>query len=79
MITRLAGHSRALVFVASHIAEIAPTVARDPRIRLLHFAADTTAGHLTFDYLLRDGVSTQRLGMALLKQEQVLDLLGEGA
>jgi hypothetical protein len=28
-----------------------------------------------FDYLLRDGMSTQRLGMTLLKQEQVLDLL----
>jgi len=79
VITRLAGHSRALVFVASHIAEIAPSMARDPRIRLLHFAADTTTGHLTFDYRLRDGVSTQRLGMTLLKQEQVLDLLGEGA
>jgi DNA mismatch repair protein MutS len=79
VITRLAGHSRALVFVSSHIAEIAPSIARDPRIRLLHFAADTTSGHPTFDYLLRDGVSTQRLGMTLLKQEQVLDLLGEGA
>jgi len=75
VITRLAGHPRALVFVASHIAEIAPSMAKDPRIRLLHFAADTTAGQPTFDYLLRDGISTQRLGMTLLKQEQVLDLL----
>jgi len=28
-----------------------------------------------FDYRLRDGVSTQRLGMVLLRQEGVLDLL----
>jgi hypothetical protein len=27
----------------------------------------------------RNGVSTQRLGVTLLKQEKVLDLLGEGA
>jgi DNA mismatch repair protein MutS len=76
VITRLAGHPRALVFVASHIAEIAPGMARDHRIRLLHFAADTANGQPAFDYLLRDGVSTQRLGMTLLRQEQVLDLLG---
>jgi len=78
IITRLAAHPRALVFIASHIAEIAPTIAVDARIRLLHFSANVTAEQPTFDYRLRDGVSTQRLGMTLLKQEQVLDLLGEG-
>jgi DNA mismatch repair ATPase MutS len=76
VITRLAGQPRALIFVASHIAEIAPGMARDLRIRLLHFAADTANGQPVFDYLLREGVSTQRLGMTLLRQEQVLDLLG---
>jgi DNA mismatch repair protein MutS len=77
VVTRLAAHSRALVFIASHIAEIAPNISLDPRIRLLHFAASVTTERPTFDYRLRDGVSTQRLGMTLLKQEQVLDLLGE--
>jgi len=76
VITRLAAHPRALVFIASHIAEIAPAIAVDARIRLLHFSANVTAEQPTFDYRLRDGVSTQRLGMMLLKQEQVLDLLG---
>jgi DNA mismatch repair ATPase MutS len=76
VITRLAGHPRVLIFVASHIAEIAPGMARDPRIRLLHFAADTANGQPAGEYLLREGVSTQRLGMTLLRQEQVLDLLG---
>jgi DNA mismatch repair ATPase MutS len=77
IITRLAAHPRALVFIASHIAEIAPTIAVDARIRLLHFSANVTAEQPTFDYRLRDGVSTQRLGMTLLKQERVLDLLGD--
>ena len=78
VITQLAGHPRALIFVASHIAGSAPGMARNSRIRLLHFATDTTTGQPAFDHLLREGVSTQRLGMTL-KQEQVLDLLGEGA
>ncbi len=30
-----------------------------------------------FDYRLRDGISAQRLGMTLLRQERVLDLLEE--
>src|SRR5262249_43208802 len=79
VITRLAEHPRALVFVASHIAEIAPSMVSDSRIRLLHFAADTAGGPPTFDYRLREGVSTQRLGMTLLHQEQVLELPGSSS
>jgi DNA mismatch repair protein MutS len=77
VITRLAAHPRALVFIASHIAEVVPGIGGDGRIRLLHFAADTTTAQPTFDYRLRDGVSTQRLGMTLLNQEGVLELLGQ--
>lgn len=32
-----------------------------------------------FDYRVRDGVSTQRLGMTLLRQERVLELLEQSA
>ena len=75
VVSRLANHASALVFVASHIVEITPALAADPRVRLLHFVADLSAGRPTFDYRLHDGVSEQRLGMTLLRQEQVLELL----
>ncbi len=75
VITRVAEHPRALVFVASHIAKVVPAIVDNPRMRLLHFAADMTAEQPRFDYRIRDGVSTQRLGMTLLKQEGVLELL----
>jgi len=75
VMTRLAAHPSALVLLASHIGEVAPVVANDPRIRLLHFAADVTTEPPRFGYRLREGVSLQRLGMTLLRQEQVLDLL----
>jgi len=75
IITRLAVHPEALVFIASHLAEVVPGVVDDPRIRLLHFAADLTDDQPRFDYRLREGVSAQRLGMTLLRQERVLDLL----
>jgi DNA mismatch repair ATPase MutS len=75
VIARLAAHPGALVFVASHLAEVVPALAEDPRVRLLHVAAEVRGEAVRFDYRLRDGVSTQRLGMVLLRQEGVLDLL----
>ena len=75
MITRLAEHPSALVLVASHIGEVIPAIFDDPRVTLLHFAADVTDATPRFDYHLRDGVSSQRLRMTLLRQEGVLDLL----
>jgi DNA mismatch repair protein MutS len=75
VICRLVKHPKATVFLASHLAEAVSGLASDPRISLLHFAADMSGEQPRFDYRLRSGLSTQRLGLALLKQEQVLDLL----
>ena len=79
VITRLAAHPTALVLVASHVGEVIPTILADPRIALLYFAADVTDDKPRFDYLLREGVSEQRLGMTLLRQEGVLDCLERSA
>jgi DNA mismatch repair protein MutS len=75
VVTSLARQRGALVFVASHLAEVVPAIAADPHVRLLHFAADVRDTAVTFDYLVREGLSTQRLGMVLLKREGVLELL----
>lgn len=75
VITRLAGHPSAIVFVASHVGEIVPAIVDNPGVALFNFAADVTADRPRFDYRLRDGVCTQRLGMTLLRQEGVLDRL----
>jgi hypothetical protein len=52
-----------------------PDITDDPRIELLQFTAEIDGDVPRFDYKLRPGVSTQRLGMTLLRQEHVLDLL----
>jgi DNA mismatch repair protein MutS len=75
VITRLAAHPAALTFVASHVGEVVPTILADPRIAFFYFAADATSDPPRFDYHLREGVSEQRLGMTLLRQEGVLDRL----
>jgi len=53
--------------MASHVGEVAPNILSDPRVKFLYFAADVTGEQPRFDYLLRDGVSEQRLGMTLLR------------
>jgi DNA mismatch repair protein MutS len=75
MLTRLAALPIGLVLVASHVSEVVSAIRDDPRILLIHFSADITDDGPRFDYKLRDGVSTQRLGMTLLKQERVIELL----
>jgi DNA mismatch repair ATPase MutS len=75
LVTRLAAHPAALTFVASHVGEVIPTILADPRIAFFYFAGDATCDPPRFDYRLRGGVSDQRLGMTLLRQEGVLDRL----
>jgi len=75
MLTRLAALPIGLVLVASHVSEVVSAIRDDPRILLIHFSADITDDGPRFDYKLRDGASTQRLGMTLLKQERVIELL----
>ena len=47
--------------------------------QFFNFAADVTGDEPRFDYRLREGVSEQRLGMTLLRQEGVLDRLERSA
>jgi DNA mismatch repair ATPase MutS len=75
VVTRLTAHPAAVVLVASHLAAVAPALEDDARVRLLRFAAEVVDGTPRFDFRLANGVSTQRLGMTLLRQEGVLDLL----
>ena len=79
LVTRLAAHPAALVLVASHVAEVVTTILADPRIAFFCFAADDAGEQPRFDYHLREGVSEQRLGMTLLRQERVLERLERSA
>jgi DNA mismatch repair ATPase MutS len=75
VISCLVAHPRALVFVATHVAEVTEALRDDARVQFLHFSADVSGDRPLFDYTVRAGVSTQRLGMTLLRQERVLELL----
>lgn len=61
--------------VASHLAELAAHIEPLPAVAFAHFGAEVREGRPVFDYLLRDGVSGQRLGMLILRREGVLEML----
>jgi DNA mismatch repair ATPase MutS len=73
-------HKEGSVFlVSSHLIELGDHMIATGRVDCQHFEAHEHEGRLRFEYLLRPGVSTQRLGMRVLREEGIFMLLeGEG-
>lgn len=79
VISKLVSLPRSVAFVASHLSQVVSAFDGQPHVCALHFAANVKQKDILFDYTVRPGLSTQRIGMALLQQEQVLELLDAAA
>jgi len=55
--------------VSSHLIELGEALARTRRAVCARFEAEDNEAGLSFDFTLREGVSSQRLGMRVLEQE----------
>lgn len=66
-----------LFLFSSHLIELEQNFADSQSILKCHFEAKESEGKLHFDYLLKSGVSHQRMGMRVLKEEGVFELLDE--
>lgn len=75
IIERLETKNNCLFLFSSHLIELDDEFSSDMRIMKCHFEARESEGRLEFDYQLHSGVSTQRLGMRVLSEEGVFDLL----
>lgn len=64
-----------LFMVSSHLIELGDEMLANGHVDCRRFEADEHAGHLHFDYVLRPGVSSQRLGMRVLLEEGIFTLL----
>lgn len=62
--------------VSTHVLEIAERLGSCPVV-YAHFSGSLQDGRPDFDYLLRPGVSDQRLGLHLLRQSGIPELLGK--
>lgn len=61
--------------VASHLSEVADRLGDLETVRFSHFGAGSGDGSPDFSYRLAPGLSTQRLGMEVLRREGVLEAL----
>ena len=75
ILERFAGKADCLFMFSSHLIELSEKLAIADRIDCRYFDADETQSQLQFDYRLREGVSNQRLGMRVLQEEGIFDLL----
>ncbi|MFT5562643.1 MAG: DNA mismatch repair ATPase MutS [Candidatus Azotimanducaceae bacterium] len=79
ILERFATKMDCLFMFSSHLIELSEQLTDTSQIDCRYFEADESEGRLRFDYLLRSGVSSQRLGMRVLREEGVFDLLDNGS
>src|SRR5262249_49489295 len=60
---------------SSHLTELVDVLAPAGTIRFCYFDGDIVAGLPHYAYQLREGVSTKRFGLVLLRQAQVPELM----
>jgi hypothetical protein len=61
--------------VSSHLIELRERFSDTLPIDFRYFEAEEQEDRLGFDYVVRSGVSSQRLGMRVLREEGIFDLL----
>lgn len=66
---------RSLFILSTHLYEISENLKGYPNIDFKYFETEVTDEKLIFNYKLKDGVSSDRLGYLILKREKVIDLL----
>jgi DNA mismatch repair ATPase MutS len=64
-----------LFMVSSHLIELGDGMRESGRVDCRRFEANEEDGRLRFDYVLRPGVSSQRLGMRVLREEGIFSML----
>jgi len=68
---------RSLFILSTHLYEIGELLQEHPNIRFNYFETTITGDQLEFNYQLREGISNDRLGYLILKQEGVVKMLDD--
>lgn len=79
ILERFAEREGCLFMFSSHLIELSEQVSNARHIDCRYFEAEEGEGRLRFDYRLQSGISSQRLGMRVLREEGVFDLLDQSA
>lgn len=65
----------ALFILSTHLYEIGESIQPYPNVQFRYFETEVNDDVLTFNYTLKPGISNDRLGFLILKNEGVIDLL----
>jgi DNA mismatch repair ATPase MutS len=74
ILSEFARSPASLFAVASHLIELGDDIHKTGRVDCRYFEATEVGGRLSFDFVLKPGVSSQRLGMKVLEQEGIFRL-----
>jgi len=75
ILTRFATKPDCLFMITSHLIEVSERLDPSLPVSYQYFEAQETGNRLKFDYILHPGVSSQRLGMRVLQEEGIFELL----
>ncbi len=75
ILERLESKKDCLFMFSSHLIELRDQLTTSSQIDCRYFEANEGEGRLSFDYRLRPGISNQRLGMRVLHEEGIFELL----
>ncbi len=71
----LAEADDSVFLVSSHLTEVAESLEPHPSVECARFEAQEDEGRLQYDFRIRPGISQQRLGVRVLEEEGVFELL----
>jgi len=77
ILKRLQAKENCLFMLSSHLIELEEQFEVHSNIIRCHFEAQEGSGQLQFDYKMHPGISRQRLGMRVLTEEGVFELLDQ--
>ena len=73
---RFAEEEGSVFLVSSHLIELGQPLLETGAVDCRRFEAAEQEGELRYDFVLRPGISSQRLGVRVLEEEGVFELLG---
>lgn len=65
----------AYFFISTHIIEVADKIKDSENISFVCFGSNCEKGTLDYTYQLKQGVSTERVGLHIIKKEGIIDIL----
>ena len=75
IIKKLSKWKRSLFLLSSHLLELGNELKKEESIRFMYFNSEVLEGKPIFNYKIKEGLSDERLGMLILENEGVFDLL----